>query len=93
MSDNELNLLSHKEFEKSIKLMQKYAHIPQTGQIDGRTIAVMKLPRCGVPDVENDRFEESSSLKRHRRRSITKRFAVYGPKWDKSPITWKYVVV
>lgn len=83
MNDNELNLLDHREIERAIKLMQKYAHLPQTGRMDQRTMDIMKSPRCGVPDVK------SSTTKY--RRSITKRFAVYGSKWDKSPITWKYV--
>nr|XP_027203761.1 matrix metalloproteinase-2-like [Dermatophagoides pteronyssinus] len=83
MNDNELNLLDHREIERAIKLMQKYAHLPQTGRMDQRTMDIMKSPRCGVPDVK------SSTTKY--RRSITKRFAVYGSKWDKSPITWNLI--
>ncbi|XP_075591773.1 matrix metalloproteinase-25 isoform X3 [Dermatophagoides farinae] len=86
MGDNELNLLDHKELERAIKLMQKFAHIPQTGRMDANTVAVMKSPRCGVPDIVNN-VQSSSSSKYHR----SKRFAVYGPKWKKMPIKWNLI--
>jgi len=73
------NLLSADEFKKAIKLMQKYANIPQTGILDAKTIEKIEAPRCGLPDVtDND-------LRSHR----WKRFATYGTKWNKFPITWR----
>lgn len=40
----------------TLKKMQKFFHIPETGEMDQKTIETMKKPRCGNPDVSNYQF-------------------------------------
>ncbi|MGH0114583.1 UNVERIFIED_CONTAM: hypothetical protein FKN15_022056 [Acipenser sinensis] len=40
----------------TLKTMQKFFSLPETGEIDQKTVEVMKKPRCGVPDVANYNF-------------------------------------
>ncbi|NXS18729.1 MMP7 protein, partial [Mystacornis crossleyi] len=37
--------------EERIKEMQKFFHLTVTGKLDTETEKIMKLPRCGLPDV------------------------------------------
>ncbi|KAM7065730.1 matrilysin [Acridotheres tristis] len=39
--------------EERIKEMQKFFHLTVTGKLDTETEKIMKLPRCGRPDVSN----------------------------------------
>lgn len=81
---NGYSVLSASHLQKAIKTMQRYANIPQTGVLDSRTMKVMRLPRCGIPDV-------ASTI--HNRTIRHKRFIAYGPKWDKFPLTWRQVLI
>uniref|UniRef100_A0A670YYG0 72 kDa type IV collagenase n=3 Tax=Pseudonaja textilis TaxID=8673 RepID=A0A670YYG0_PSETE len=47
------NLLVLKD---TLKNMQKFFGLPQTGELDQNTIETMKKPRCGNPDVANYNF-------------------------------------
>lgn len=38
---------------KAVKRMQRQMGLEETGELDQSTLAVMKKPRCGVPDVAN----------------------------------------
>ncbi|XP_058638981.1 72 kDa type IV collagenase [Onychostoma macrolepis] len=40
----------------TLKKMQKFFALPETGEIDQKTVEIMKRPRCGVPDVANYNF-------------------------------------
>ncbi|MBN3290662.1 MMP2 collagenase, partial [Polypterus senegalus] len=40
----------------TLKQMQKFFALPETGEIDQKTVDIMKKPRCGVPDVANYNF-------------------------------------
>nr|XP_036857367.1 72 kDa type IV collagenase-like [Manis javanica] len=40
----------------TLKKMQKFFGLPQTGDLDQRTIETMRKPRCGNPDVANYNF-------------------------------------
>ncbi|KAM4017895.1 72 kDa type IV collagenase [Anomaloglossus baeobatrachus] len=40
----------------TLKKMQKFFRIPETGEMDQKTIETMKKPRCGNPDVANYQF-------------------------------------
>ncbi|KAI5696859.1 hypothetical protein M8J75_001158 [Diaphorina citri] len=55
---------------------QRFGNIPVTGIVDDATLALMKKPRCGLPDTP--------PLDRRR----TKRFTLDGRKWDQTDLTW-----
>ncbi len=40
----------------TLKKMQKFFSLQETGEIDAKTVEIMKMPRCGVPDVANYNF-------------------------------------
>ncbi|KAG7268034.1 hypothetical protein CRUP_018323 [Coryphaenoides rupestris] len=40
----------------TLKEMQKFFKLQETGVIDSNTVEIMKKPRCGVPDVANYNF-------------------------------------
>lgn len=40
----------------TLKKMQKFFGLPETGDLDQNTIETMKKPRCGNPDVANYNF-------------------------------------
>lgn len=40
----------------TLKKMQKFFSLQETGEIDAKTVDIMKKPRCGVPDVANYNF-------------------------------------
>lgn len=42
--------------EQKIREMQHFFALKETGRLDPETLQVMKMPRCGVPDVENYSF-------------------------------------
>jgi len=46
---------------EAIKKFQKFFHLPETGEVDEDTLNLMKKPRCGDPDVE----DEASRFKRY----------------------------
>lgn len=39
--------------DKALKRMQRQMGLKETGELDKATLAAMKSPRCGVPDVAN----------------------------------------
>ncbi|XP_042315964.1 macrophage metalloelastase-like [Sceloporus undulatus] len=46
---------SHHSLEERVRDMQKFFHLKVTGKMDKETLNVMKQPRCGVPDVAENR--------------------------------------
>lgn len=65
-------LRTKQDLEKSIKMLQRYAGLPETGQFDAATIALIGKSRCGVAD-----FGKGDSAKRK------KRFTLQGTYWKK----------
>lgn len=68
----------------AIKSMQRFAGIPETGELDKVTLDMMKKPRCSLPDI----IGTSEMMRRRRRR---KRYALAGSVWKKKVITWRVV--
>jgi hypothetical protein len=66
-------LRTTEEVREGLKQFQLYAGIPMTGVVDDKTMEMMALPRCGMPD-----FGRSDRTKRR------KRYAIQGTKWNKS---------
>ncbi|XP_077532600.1 matrix metalloproteinase-2-like isoform X2 [Haemaphysalis longicornis] len=69
------NLRTEQGFRSALKRMQRFAGLSPTGKLDEATMAMMKRPRCGVPDVIG-----------HAER--VRRYALQGAKWDKTELTW-----
>ncbi|KAK7455714.1 hypothetical protein BaRGS_00039454 [Batillaria attramentaria] len=63
----------------AIRMFQSYVGLPQTGQLDRKTLEMMTKHRCGVEDIPDDEqnSEQPSS------------FSVMHDKWEKSRLTWK----
>ncbi|XP_057983580.1 metalloendoproteinase 2-MMP-like [Malania oleifera] len=57
VNDNEFDDL----LESAIKTYQSFYHLNVTGNLDSKTVEMMMIPRCGVPDI----FNGSSSMHGH----------------------------
>jgi hypothetical protein len=81
--------------EKAIKKFQKHANLNVTGKLDKDTIKMMKIPRCGHPDI----LSESNSLRNFlRNKSLIdfetntkrkKRYALQGSKWSRNKLRFR----
>ncbi|CAI5795622.1 metalloproteinase-17-like [Podarcis lilfordi] len=77
----------------AIRVMQRFAGIAETGIPDDATLALIRMPRCSLPDVistfpEKLPLRRSRSRKRRKRRkSRSKRSA--GSVWTKRNISWR----
>jgi hypothetical protein len=78
--------------ENAIKKFQKHANLKVTGKLDKETLKMMKMPRCGHPDI----LSESNSLRNFlRNKSLIdfdintkrkKRYALQGSKWSRNKL-------
>ena len=56
----------------AIKKFQKFTGLPVTGKLDKATVALMKAPRCGMPDVnESGRVKRFATASRWNRMDLT----------------------
>ncbi|XP_032629283.1 matrix metalloproteinase-17-like [Chelonoidis abingdonii] len=73
----------------AIRVMQRFAGIPETGIPDDATLGLIRMPRCSLPDVLPEKLPERKNgrLWRKRRKSRGRRSA--GLAWTKRNISWK----
>nr|BAG16271.1 matrix metalloproteinase 9 [Rhabdophis tigrinus tigrinus] len=72
------------KLETPLKAMQKQLGLPETGELDASTLAAMRAPRCGVPDV--GRFNTFPGDLKWDHTDLTYRVVNYSPDLDPSVI-------
>ncbi|KAH0623211.1 hypothetical protein JD844_031275 [Phrynosoma platyrhinos] len=77
----------------AIRVMQRFAGIVETGIPDDATLALIRMPRCSLPDVttpfpEKLPLREKGRRKRQKRRKNRSRRNA-GSVWNKRNISWK----
>lgn len=68
----------------TLKKMQKFFSLQETGEIDAKTVAIMKQARCGVPDVANYNFFHRKPM--WQKKDITYRILGWTPDLDEEVI-------
>uniref|UniRef100_A0A669BR54 72 kDa type IV collagenase n=1 Tax=Oreochromis niloticus TaxID=8128 RepID=A0A669BR54_ORENI len=68
----------------TLKKMQKFFSLQETGEIDSKTVEIMKKPRCGVPDVANYNFFHRKP--KWQNKDVTYRILGYTPDLDEEVI-------
>ena len=66
------------DLSMSIKRLQRFANIPETGVMDEQTTELVNTPRCGLPD-----FGPSDNARRKRR------FTLQGSTWKHYNLSWR----
>nr|XP_046267682.1 matrix metalloproteinase-18-like [Scatophagus argus] len=64
---------------RKLSEMQKFFGLHITGTLDEDTVAMMKKPRCGVPDVKIARFSTFGGSIKWKKNSLTYRIENYTP--------------
>ena len=77
------NLIAEESFQEAVVAFQRFAGIPETGQVDSLTVRFMQMPRCG----NKDRSGKGENGKRRRKRR--KRYALQGSKWRRQELTYR----
>uniref|UniRef100_A0A7N8WXL7 interstitial collagenase n=1 Tax=Mastacembelus armatus TaxID=205130 RepID=A0A7N8WXL7_9TELE len=71
---------------KKLSEMQKFFGLQITGTLDSDTLAVMKKPRCGVPDGTVARFSTFENNLKWQKNSLTYRIENYTPDMSMSEV-------
>ncbi|XP_029431277.1 matrix metalloproteinase-17-like isoform X2 [Rhinatrema bivittatum] len=68
-----------------MRTMQRFAGIAETGILDDATLALIRTPRCSLPDINPVPLEK----RKRKRRSKKRREHSVGTSWAKRNISWK----
>ncbi|XP_047099078.1 matrix metalloproteinase-2-like isoform X1 [Schistocerca piceifrons] len=84
-SDKETgNLRTEEQLRDALRELQRYGHIPVTGELDEETRRLLQRPRCAVADVP---YREQT-LRWGRRKHRHKRYSLQGNVWPTTNLTW-----
>lgn len=72
------------ELPKAIRKIQKVLKEPVTGVMSNEMSDMMNKPRCGT-EQEYNKTDAALPPDLH------KRYVLWGPKWTKSPLTWRFL--
>jgi hypothetical protein len=73
-----------KELPKAIRKIQKVLEEPVTGVFSDRMMDIMTKPRCGTEQAYNETAAKAPG-------DLHKRYVIWGSKWAKTTITWRFV--
>ncbi|KAK7904240.1 hypothetical protein WMY93_016847 [Mugilogobius chulae] len=71
---------------KKLSEMQRFFGLHITGRLDNETVALMKKPRCGVPDGKIARFSTFAGDLKWPKNSLTYRIENYTPDMSRSEV-------
>ncbi|NXS12157.1 MMP7 protein, partial [Neodrepanis coruscans] len=70
--------------EERIKEMQRFFHLTVTGKLNAETEEIMKLPRCGLPDIAE--YQTFPGNPRWKKTHLTYRIVSYTPDLSKNKV-------
>ncbi|KAJ1166785.1 hypothetical protein NDU88_007181 [Pleurodeles waltl] len=70
----------------AIRSMQRFAGINETGIADDATLALIRMPRCSLPDLHAAIPEEKARI---RRSGVVRAGRSVGSAWTKKNLSWK----
>ncbi|KAF2742630.1 zincin [Sporormia fimetaria CBS 119925] len=79
--------LKDHELPNAIRKCQRILREPETGEYDEKMEIVMSRPRCGTIVPYNVTDMKNAEVKR----DLEKRYVLWGPKWDRTTITYRFV--
>ena len=84
--DWETDSVSEEQMKKSIKMMQRYMGLYQTGELDEMTMMMMDKPRCGVRDVSPNAVVAGGE---NTINGGPLSYQHFGQRWDQTEITFR----
>ena len=85
-SDMETGALrTHEEVQRALRTFQRFANLPQSGELDDKTREQMVKSRCGLPDVADEQTRRAHGGYGLR----VKRYVLAPSMWDKRELTYR----
>ena len=75
-------LLDKSGFVSALRQLQKFAGLEETGVVDDKTLEILKVPRCSLPDIIEHQQDYYPKPRK-------KRYAVQGSRWRKKILSYK----
>ena len=79
------NTIHDNQMPSAIRKIQRVLRVPETGVYTEKLERVMSRPRCGTEAAYN---ESDASMPDG---GIHKRYVLWGPKWNRNPITYRFI--